>query len=57
LVFEFLNSILALTNCQAVVAIFLELVATVGLIELPETKDKTAEKAAKLGVAAGTAAS
>jgi hypothetical protein len=57
LVFEFLNSILALTNCQAVVAIFLELAAAIGLIELPETKDKTAEKTAKLGVAAGTAAS
>jgi hypothetical protein len=39
-----------------VVAIFLELVAVVGLIELPETGDRTAEKAAKMVVAAETAA-
>jgi hypothetical protein len=54
--FEFFNSILAMTNCQAVVAIFLELAEAVELIELPETKDRTAEKAAKMAVATGTAA-
>jgi hypothetical protein len=35
-------------------AIFLELAAAVGLIELLETEDRTAEKAARLGVADGT---
>jgi hypothetical protein len=39
-----------------VVAIFLELAAAVGLIELLETKDRTAEKAAKMVVVAGTIA-
>jgi hypothetical protein len=38
------------------VAIFLKLVATVRLIEFPETEDRTAEKAAKMAVAVGTAA-
>jgi hypothetical protein len=36
------------------VAIFIEFTAVVGLIELPETEDRTAEKAAKMAVAAGT---
>jgi hypothetical protein len=43
-------------NCQAVVAIFLELATAVGLIELLETEDRTAEKATRLGVAVETAA-
>jgi hypothetical protein len=51
-----LNSILALTNYQVVVVIFLELVAAIGLIELLETEDRTAEKAAKMAVVAGTVA-
>jgi hypothetical protein len=38
------------------VPIFLELDAIVGLIELLETEDRTAEKAAKMAVATGTAA-
>jgi hypothetical protein len=54
--FEFLNSILALMNCQVVVAIFLELAATFELLELPETEDRTAEKAAKMAVVAETTA-
>jgi hypothetical protein len=53
---EVLNFILALTNCQVVVVIFLELVAAVGLIELLETGDRIAEKAAKMAVVAGTVA-
>jgi hypothetical protein len=53
---EFLNSILDLVNCQVVVAIFLELAATVGLIELLEIEDKIAKKAAKMAVVAGTVA-
>jgi hypothetical protein len=53
---EFLNSILALTNCQVVVVIFLELVAAIGLTELLETEDRIAEKAAKMVVVAGTVA-
>jgi hypothetical protein len=32
------------------------LAAVVGLIELPETEDRTAEKAAKTAVATGTSA-
>jgi hypothetical protein len=54
--FEFLNSILALMNCQVVVAIFLELAVTFELLELPETEDRTAEKAAKMAVVAETTA-
>jgi hypothetical protein len=50
-----LNSILALTGCQAVVAIFLELAVVVELLELPETEDRTAEKATKMSVVAETA--
>jgi hypothetical protein len=53
---EFLNSILALANCQVVVAIFLELSAAVGLIELLAIEDRIAEKAAKMVVVAGTVA-
>jgi hypothetical protein len=53
---EFLNSILVLTNCQVVVAIFIGLVAAVELIELLATEDRTAEKAAKMVVVAGIAA-
>jgi hypothetical protein len=54
--FEFLNSILALMNCQAVVAVFLELVVVVELLELPETEDRIAEKAAEMVVVAETVA-
>jgi hypothetical protein len=50
--FEFLNLILSLTNCQVVVAIFLELVAVAKLLELLETEDRTAEKAAKMATIA-----
>jgi hypothetical protein len=53
---EFLNSILALTNCQVVVVIFLELVAAIGLTKLLETEDRIAEKAAKMAVVVGTVA-
>jgi hypothetical protein len=53
--FEFLNSIVALTNCQAVVVIFLELATVVELLELPETEDRTTEKATKMVVVAETA--
>jgi hypothetical protein len=38
------------------VTVFLELAAAIGLTVLPETEDRTAEKAAKMAVAAGTAA-
>jgi hypothetical protein len=38
--FEVLNLILALTNCQVVVAKFLELAAVAGLTELLATGDK-----------------
>jgi hypothetical protein len=38
------------------VAIFLELAAVVGLIELPETEDRTAENATKMVVVACTVA-
>jgi hypothetical protein len=53
---EFLNSILTLMNCQVVVAIFLKLAVAVGLIELLETEDRIAEKAAKMVVVARTVA-
>jgi hypothetical protein len=43
-----LNLILVLTNCQAVVAIFLELVVVAGLTELPATEDRTAEKVVRM---------
>jgi hypothetical protein len=54
--FEFLNSILVLTNYQVVVAIFLGLVVAVELTELPATKGRTAEKVAKMVVVAEIAA-
>jgi hypothetical protein len=54
--FEFLNSILALTNCQVVAAIFLELAAVARLLEFLETKDRTIEKVAKMVVVAEIAA-
>jgi hypothetical protein len=38
------------------VVVFLELSAVVELLELPETEDRTAEKAAKMVVVAETAA-
>jgi hypothetical protein len=38
--FEFLNLILALTNCQVVVAEFLELAALAVLTKLPATEEK-----------------
>jgi hypothetical protein len=45
---DVLNLILVLTNCQVVVAIFLELVVVAGLTELPATEDRTAEKFARM---------
>jgi hypothetical protein len=53
---EFLNLILALTNYQVVVAIFLGLAVAVGLIELPATKGRTVEKVARMVVVAEIAA-
>jgi hypothetical protein len=47
---EVLNMILALTNCQVVVAEFLELVVVAGLTELPATEGKTAERVAMMVV-------
>jgi hypothetical protein len=47
--FEFLNSILVLTNCQVVVAIFVGLTAVIELIELFATEARTVEKAAMMG--------
>jgi hypothetical protein len=38
---EVLNFILVLTNCQLVVAIFIELVAATELTELPATEGRT----------------
>jgi hypothetical protein len=49
---EVLNLILVLMNCQVVVAIFLGLVAVVGLTELPATEGITAEKVARMVVIA-----
>jgi hypothetical protein len=54
--FEFLNSILVLTNYQVVVAIFLGLAAAVELIELLATEGRIAEKAANMAVVAEIAA-
>jgi hypothetical protein len=54
--FEFLNSILVLTNYQVVVAIFLGLAAAVELIELLATEGRIAEKAANMVVVAEIAA-
>jgi hypothetical protein len=53
---EVLNLILVLTNCQVVVAIFLELVVVAGLTEFPMTEDRTAEKVAMMVVVAEIAA-
>jgi hypothetical protein len=53
---EFLNLILALTNCQVVVAEFLESVVVVVLTELLETEEKTAERVAMMVVAVEIAA-
>jgi hypothetical protein len=53
---EVLNLILVLTNCQVVVAIFLELVVVAGLTEFPMTEDRTAEKFARMIVVAKIAA-
>jgi hypothetical protein len=51
--FEFLNLILVSTNCQVVVvAIFLGLVAVVGLTEFPATEGRTVEKVARMVVVA-----
>jgi hypothetical protein len=49
---EVLNLILVLTNCQAVVAIFLGLAAVAGLTELPATEGRTTEKVARMVVVA-----
>jgi hypothetical protein len=48
--------ILVLTNCQVVVAIFLELAVVAGLTELPATEDRTAEKFARMVAVAEIAA-
>jgi hypothetical protein len=53
---EVLNLILALTNCQVVVAKFLELAAVAGLTELLATKGKTAERVAMMVVVVEIAA-
>jgi hypothetical protein len=53
---EFLNLILALTNCQVVVAEFLELAAVAVLTELLATEKKTAERVAMIVVAVEIAA-
>jgi hypothetical protein len=53
---EVLNLILVLTNCRVVVAIFLELAAVAGLIELLATEGRTAERVAMMVVVAKIAA-
>jgi hypothetical protein len=53
---EFLNFILALTNCQVVVIEFLELVAVAVLTKLLATEEKTAERVAMMVVAVENAA-
>jgi hypothetical protein len=56
---EFLNSTLALISYRGgggAAAIFLELVAAAEWFELPETEDRTAEKAARTAVSARTVA-
>jgi hypothetical protein len=47
---EVLNLILVLTSCRVVVAIFLELAAVAGLIELPATEGRTVERVAMMVV-------
>jgi hypothetical protein len=54
--FEILNLILALKNCQVVVAKFLELAAVARLSELPATEGKTAERVAMMVVVVEIAA-
>jgi hypothetical protein len=49
---EVLNLILVLTSCRVVVAIFLELAAVAGLIELPATEGRTVERVAMMVVVA-----
>jgi hypothetical protein len=53
---EVLNLILAFTNCQVVVAEFLELVVVAVLTELPATEEKIAERVAMMVVDAEIAA-
>jgi hypothetical protein len=53
---EVLNLILVLTNCQVVVAKFLELAVVAGLTELPATKEKTAERVTMMVVVVEIAA-
>jgi hypothetical protein len=53
---EVLNLILAFTNCQVVVAEFLELVVVAVLAELPATEEKIAERVAMMVVDAEIAA-
>jgi hypothetical protein len=53
---EVSNLVLVLTNCRVVVANFLELVAVAGLIELPATEGKTAERVVTMVVVAEIAA-
>jgi hypothetical protein len=53
---EVLNLILVSTNCQVVVAIFLELAAVAGLTELLVTEGRTAERVARMVVVAEIAA-
>jgi hypothetical protein len=47
---EVLKLILVLTNCQVVVAKFLELAVVAGLTKMPVTKGKTAERVAMMVV-------
>jgi hypothetical protein len=54
--YEFLNLTLALTNCQVVVAEFLELAAVAVLTELHATEEKPAERVAMMVVAVEIAA-
>jgi hypothetical protein len=53
---EVLNLILALTNCQVVVAEFLELVAVAVLTELLEIEEKTIVRVSMMVVAVEIAA-
>jgi hypothetical protein len=55
--FEILNLILALMNCQVVVAKFLELAVVAGLTELPAIGGKTTKRVAMMVVVAKIAAS
>jgi hypothetical protein len=53
---EIMNLILVLTNCQVVVAKFLELAVIARLTELPATDGKTAERVAMMVVVVEIAA-